>query len=122
MRSSYSGKVMGPKISSWTLPRMFMPAPWITRILSIDSSVVSSLSNQSVAPAVVDEGVRGAGWRLCAGRAGRRHDHEERHNYWKPQAFVPPKEAEYAVGHERCHAENPGGRRQHRCPVRARPV
>src|SRR5258707_15774462 len=35
MRSSYSGKVMGPKISSWILPRMFMPAPWITRILGM---------------------------------------------------------------------------------------
>src|SRR5262245_35711595 len=35
MRSSYSGSVMGPKMSSWTLPRMFMPAPWITRILGI---------------------------------------------------------------------------------------
>src|SRR5689334_9232764 len=30
MRSSYSGKVIGPKTSTWTLPRMFIPAPWIT--------------------------------------------------------------------------------------------
>src|SRR5262245_12978085 len=35
MRSSYSGSVMGPNTSSWTLPRMFMPAPWITRILGM---------------------------------------------------------------------------------------
>src|SRR6266850_7852728 len=35
MRSSYSGSVIGPKTSTCTLPRMFMPAPWITRILVI---------------------------------------------------------------------------------------
>src|SRR6185503_10816637 len=35
MRSSYSGSVMGPNTSSWTLPRMFMPAPWMTRTLGI---------------------------------------------------------------------------------------
>src|SRR5262245_61870911 len=40
MRSSYSGSVMGPKRSTWTLPRMFMPAPWITRILGMCSSVL----------------------------------------------------------------------------------
>src|SRR5262245_42272188 len=40
MRSSYSGSVMGPKMSSWTLPRMFIPAPWTTRILGMCSSVV----------------------------------------------------------------------------------
>src|ERR1043165_3849374 len=40
MRSSYSGSVIGPKMSTWTLPRMFIPAPWITRILGMCSSVV----------------------------------------------------------------------------------
>src|SRR6476660_3792166 len=35
MRSSYSGSVIGPKISVCTLPRMFMPAPWMTRIRGI---------------------------------------------------------------------------------------
>src|ERR1051325_8851446 len=39
MRSSYSGSVIGPKTSTWTLPRMFMPAPWITRTLGIVPSV-----------------------------------------------------------------------------------
>src|SRR6266853_6440428 len=39
MRSSYSGSVIGPKMSSCTLPRMFMPAPWITRTLVIVLSV-----------------------------------------------------------------------------------
>src|SRR5215831_3018217 len=39
MRSSYSGSVIGPKMSSCTLPRMFMPAPWITRTLGIVPSV-----------------------------------------------------------------------------------
>src|SRR5215813_1347487 len=39
MRSSYSGSVIGPKMSTCTLPRMFMPAPWITRTLGIALSV-----------------------------------------------------------------------------------
>src|SRR5882672_3618259 len=39
MRSSYSGSVIGPKMSTCTLPRMFMPAPWITRTLGIVLSV-----------------------------------------------------------------------------------
>src|SRR5713101_3074060 len=39
MRSSYSGRVIGPKMSTCTLPRMFMPAPWITRTLGIVLSV-----------------------------------------------------------------------------------
>src|SRR5580765_8678060 len=39
MRSSYSGSVIGPKMSTCTLPRMFMPAPWTTRTLGIVSSV-----------------------------------------------------------------------------------
>src|SRR5215470_14180189 len=38
MRSSYSGRVIEPKISTCTLPRMFMPAPWITRTLGITLS------------------------------------------------------------------------------------
>src|SRR5438093_10331911 len=39
MRSSYSGSVIGPKMSTCTLPRIFMPAPWITRTLVIIVSV-----------------------------------------------------------------------------------
>src|SRR5262245_17453402 len=39
MRSSYSGSVIGPKMSTCTLPRMFMPAPWTTRTLGIVPSV-----------------------------------------------------------------------------------
>src|SRR6266850_8076566 len=39
MRSSYSGIVIGPKMSTCTLPRIFMPAPWITRTLVIVLSV-----------------------------------------------------------------------------------
>src|SRR5437879_3407991 len=39
MRSSYSGSVIGPKMSTCTLPRIFMPAPWITRTLIIVLSV-----------------------------------------------------------------------------------
>src|SRR5438105_530966 len=35
MLSSYSGSVIGPNTSTCTLPRMFMPQPCITRILSI---------------------------------------------------------------------------------------
>src|SRR2546423_13416280 len=35
IRSSYCGRVIGPKISVCTLPRMFMPAPWMTRIRGI---------------------------------------------------------------------------------------
>src|SRR5215831_4467748 len=35
MRSSYSGSVIGPKTSTCTFPRMFMPAPWITSTLVI---------------------------------------------------------------------------------------
>src|SRR5438034_5971492 len=37
MRSSYSGSAIGPKTSTCTLPRMFMPAPWITRTLGISA-------------------------------------------------------------------------------------
>src|SRR5262245_13116940 len=44
MRSSYSGSVIGPKMSRETLPRMFMPAPWITRTLGIALSVESEWS------------------------------------------------------------------------------
>src|SRR5712692_5837025 len=39
MRSSYSGSVIGPKMSTCALPRIFMPAPWITRTLGIVLSV-----------------------------------------------------------------------------------
>src|SRR6185437_11413166 len=35
MRASYSGRVIVPKISVWTLPRMVMPAPWMTRIFGM---------------------------------------------------------------------------------------
>ena len=35
MRASYSGSVMVPKISVCTLPRMFMPAPWMTKIFGM---------------------------------------------------------------------------------------
>src|SRR5580700_4708224 len=38
MRSSYCGSVIGPKMSVCTLPRMFMPAPWIIRTFGIDVS------------------------------------------------------------------------------------
>src|SRR3954468_14103556 len=38
MRSSYSGNVMGPKISVCTFPRIFIPAPWITRTRAITLS------------------------------------------------------------------------------------
>src|ERR1043166_800744 len=43
MRSSYSGSVIGPKMSTCTLPRMFMPAPWITRTLGIARSVPTGM-------------------------------------------------------------------------------
>src|SRR5713101_9863856 len=39
MRSSYSGRVIGAKMSTCTWPRIFMPAPWITRTLGIVLSV-----------------------------------------------------------------------------------
>ena len=32
------GRVIGPKISVWTLPRMFIPAPWITRTFAMPRS------------------------------------------------------------------------------------
>src|SRR5262249_17811517 len=86
MRSSYSGKVMGPKISSWTLPRIFMPAPWITRILAICSSVGCGAGRLRHEKDVA------LGRPPCAGRVGRRQDHEERHNYWKPQTFRSRRE------------------------------
>src|ERR1044071_1290239 len=38
MWSSYCASVSGPKSSTCALPRMFMPAPWITRIFGIQSS------------------------------------------------------------------------------------
>src|SRR4029450_7695394 len=44
MRSSYSGSVIGPKMSTCTLPRIFMPAPWITRTLVIVLSVRTGLA------------------------------------------------------------------------------
>src|SRR4029453_18444784 len=44
MRSSYSGRVIGPKMSTCTLPRMFMPAPWITRTLGITLSVRTGMA------------------------------------------------------------------------------
>src|SRR5215813_2361089 len=44
MRSSYSGSVIGPKMSTCTLPRMFMPAPWITRTLGIALSVRTGMA------------------------------------------------------------------------------
>src|SRR6185436_2279274 len=43
IRSSYSGSVIGPKMSTCTLPRMFMPAPWITRTLGIALSLRTRL-------------------------------------------------------------------------------
>src|SRR4029450_3194944 len=43
MRSSYSGSVIGPKMSTCTLPRIFMLAPWITRTLVIVLSVRTGL-------------------------------------------------------------------------------
>src|SRR5208282_3140250 len=36
--ASYSGNVMVPKISVCTLPRMFMPAPWMIRIFVMVAS------------------------------------------------------------------------------------
>src|SRR5262244_2900610 len=44
MRSSYSGSVIGPKMSTCTLPRMFMPAPWITSTLGIGLSVRTGMA------------------------------------------------------------------------------
>src|SRR5215467_12744098 len=46
MRSSYSGSVIGPKMSTCTLPRMFMPAPWITRTLGIALSLQKRLQDR----------------------------------------------------------------------------
>src|ERR1700722_19419879 len=43
MRSSYSVRVILPKISVWTLPRMFMPAPWMIRTFGM----LVSFSNAS---------------------------------------------------------------------------
>src|SRR5437763_5378479 len=42
IRSSYCGRVIGPKISVCTLPRMFMPAPWMTRIRGIGVLLLSN--------------------------------------------------------------------------------
>jgi hypothetical protein len=50
-RSSCSGSVIGPKMSSCILPRIFMPAPWITRILGI--LVLRSRWEMAVTVAVV---------------------------------------------------------------------
>src|SRR5512139_278396 len=38
--SSYCGSFIGPKTSSCALPRMFMPAPWITSIALIALSLL----------------------------------------------------------------------------------
>src|SRR5205823_14263387 len=42
IRSSYCGRVIGPKISVCTLPRMFMPAPWMMRIRGIGVLLLSN--------------------------------------------------------------------------------
>src|SRR6476661_6263484 len=43
MRSSYCGRVIGPKTSVCTLPRMFMPQPWITStFISVPESVLDT--------------------------------------------------------------------------------
>src|ERR1043166_221018 len=44
MRSSYSGSVIGPKMSTCTFPRMFMPAPRITRTLGIARSAPTGMA------------------------------------------------------------------------------
>src|SRR5215831_7691614 len=46
MHSSYSGSVIGPKMSTCTLPRMFMPAPWTTRTLGIALSLQKRLQDR----------------------------------------------------------------------------
>jgi hypothetical protein len=43
---------MGPKISVWTFPRMFMPAPWMIRIFAM-SFLASNLP-----PMLVDEPIQ----------------------------------------------------------------
>src|SRR5437867_11190065 len=60
MRSSYSGSVIGPKMSTCTLPRMFMPAPWITRtlgiVLSVRTGIVRILPARGLRAAVDGDG------------------------------------------------------------------
>src|SRR3982074_218322 len=61
MRSSYSGSVIGPKMSTCTLPRMFMPAPWITRTLGIVLSVTTGMVRILPADRTPWAGTRGGG-------------------------------------------------------------
>src|SRR5438034_4466144 len=69
MRSSYSGSVIGPKTSTCTLPRIFMPAPWITRTRGIALSV--RIGCETCAD----------GWRPSRRRAFARRDPDERREH-----------------------------------------
>src|SRR5438477_10391107 len=69
MRSSYSGSVIGPKTSTCTLPRMFMPAPWITRTRGIALSVRTGCETCA------------DGWRSSRGRAFDSRDCHERRQH-----------------------------------------
>src|SRR5262249_30869097 len=79
MRSSYSGSVIGPKTSTCTLPRMFMPAPWITRTLGIALSVPTGMVG--ILPAVrVDSAASAAETRRWHTRDSHQEDHAHDHD------------------------------------------
>src|SRR4051812_31347498 len=66
MRSSYCGRVIGPKTSVCTLPRMFMPQPWITStFMSVPESVLDAQQPGRRRPQYGDA--------LVVAQAGRRH-------------------------------------------------
>src|SRR5712691_9780334 len=112
MRSSYSGSVIGPKMSTCTLPRMFMPAPWITRTLGIALSVRTGMVG--ILPAVrVDSAASVAETRRWhtpdSDQEDHTHDHDRR---------VPGQGSRHA----RAHDHRRDGPALHQGPRRAEPV
>src|SRR5262250_969794 len=98
MRSSYSGSVIGPKMSTCTLPRMFMPAPWITRTLGIALSVSTGMVG--ILPAVrVDSAASATETR----RWHTRDSHQEDHAHGHDDGRVPGQRSRHAraQGHRR---------------------
>src|SRR5213593_1851766 len=112
MRSSYSGSVIGPKMSTCTLPRMFMPAPWITRTLGIALSVRTGMVG--ILPAVrVDSAASVAETRRWHTPDSDQEDHTHDHDGRLPGQ---------GSRHARAHDHRRDGPALHQGSRRAEPV